>query len=123
MLTRPKHSRVRLPTPKPSGHDLIGSFTAHLVEEMPGDAGMSGGRLIHELFVPSLATCKDSKLIGQQYRIAHLCRASGLMDRLAFPGDKLKVRPLLSASSHASSLGLLGSCGHARTQRFASLEG
>jgi hypothetical protein len=30
--------------------------------------------------------------------IAQACRASGLMDRLAFPGGGLKVRPLLSAS-------------------------
>ena len=55
MLMRPKHSRVRLLTPKASGvHDLMGSFTAHPAEEMPGDVGMPGARPSHELFIPSL---------------------------------------------------------------------
>jgi hypothetical protein len=51
MLMRPRHSLDRLPTPKPSGHDLMRSLTAHLMEEMPGDVGMSGARPGHELSV------------------------------------------------------------------------
>jgi hypothetical protein len=41
MLTRPKHSLDRLPTPKASGHDPMRSLTAHLVGKMPGDVGVS----------------------------------------------------------------------------------
>jgi hypothetical protein len=51
MLMRPKHSLDRLPTPKTSGHDLMRSLTARLVEEKPGDVGMSGARPGHELSV------------------------------------------------------------------------
>ena len=40
MLMRPKHSLDRLLTLKASGvHDLMGSFTAHPVEEMPMTLG------------------------------------------------------------------------------------
>jgi hypothetical protein len=40
MLMRPKHSLDRLPTPKTSGHDLMGNSIAHPSEDMPGDVGM-----------------------------------------------------------------------------------
>jgi len=43
---------------------------------------------------------------------AQACLASGLVDRLAFPVGKLRVGPLLSASSDSSSLGFLESYGH-----------
>jgi hypothetical protein len=48
---RPKHSLVRLPTPKTSGvHEQMGSpFRG----EMPGDVGMFGAPPGHELFIPS----------------------------------------------------------------------
>jgi hypothetical protein len=54
MLMRPKHSLDRLLTLKASGvHDLMGSFTAHLAEDMPSDVGMPGAWPSHELFIPS----------------------------------------------------------------------
>jgi hypothetical protein len=43
MLMRPKHSLDRLPTPKTSGHDLMGNSIAHPSEDMPGDVGMPAG--------------------------------------------------------------------------------
>jgi hypothetical protein len=44
-LMRPKHSLDRLITLKASGvHDLMGSLTAHPVEETPSDVGMPGAR-------------------------------------------------------------------------------
>jgi hypothetical protein len=63
MLMRPKHSLDRLLTLKASGvHDLMGSFTAHPVEEMPMTLGMPGARSSHELFIPSLPPAELSKL-------------------------------------------------------------
>jgi hypothetical protein len=63
MLMRTKRPLDRLLTLKANGvHDLMGSFTAHPAEEMPGDVGMPGARPSHELFIPTLPPAGLPKL-------------------------------------------------------------
>jgi hypothetical protein len=51
MLMRPKHPLVRLLTLKARGAlDLMGSFTFHSAEEMPGDVGIPGARPRSRIF-------------------------------------------------------------------------